>query len=313
VHQIKKLEDAGCEIIRVSVPTPVAAENLGKIKKQIRIPLVADVHFNYRLALMAVKNGADKIRINPGNIGSRKRVESILQEAHERGIPVRIGVNAGSLEKRIIKNYGGITAEGLVESALNHLMICEDMGFQNIVVSIKASRVPLMIEANRLLSEKIPYPIHLGVTEAGSVNTGVLRSAVGIGALLSEGIGDTIRISLTGDPVEEVKAGYEILKTLHLRKRGLTIISCPTCGRTEINVVSIIEKIEQALGNSDLPITIAVMGCAVNGPGEAREADIGVACGKHDALLFRKGEVIRKIKEEEIVPTLVEEVVQWSE
>jgi (E)-4-hydroxy-3-methylbut-2-enyl-diphosphate synthase len=313
VGQIKQLEDAGCEIVRVSVPTPEAAENLDLIRKQIRIPLVADIHFNYRLALKAINNGAQKIRINPGNIGSRKRVETILRAAMEREIPVRIGVNAGSLEQGIIQKYNGITAEGLVESALNHLRICEETGFRDIVVSIKASHVPLMIEANRLLSEKTACPVHLGVTEAGSLKTGVLRSAVGIGALLAEGIGDTIRVSLTGDPVQEVRAGYEILKSLQLRKHGLTILSCPTCGRTETNMVSIVEQVEKALEKYDRPLTIAVMGCAVNGPGEAREADIGVACGRRSALLFRRGEVIRKLREEEIVPALVQEVIQWPE
>ncbi|MFH1942048.1 MAG: flavodoxin-dependent (E)-4-hydroxy-3-methylbut-2-enyl-diphosphate synthase [bacterium] len=312
VEQIKRLEEVGCEIVRVAVPNEDAAEAIGRIKKEIRIPLVADVHFNYRLALMALEQGADKIRINPGNIGSKERVKRVLLAAKERRIPVRIGVNAGSLEKEFIKKYDGITAEGLVESALKHVRICESFGFEDVVVSIKAADVPLMIEANRRLSVCVDYPIHLGVTEAGTPRRGVLRSAVGIGTLLAEGIGDTIRVSLTGDPVDEVRAGYDILKSLRLRERGLTIISCPTCGRLETNLIPIVEEVERILEGIDTPLTLAIMGCAVNGPGEAREADIGVACGKGSALLFRKGEVIRKIKEKDIVKTLVEEVHGWE-
>jgi len=313
VDQIKRLEDAGCEIVRVAVPTVKAAEAIGRIKKKIRIPLVADIHFDYRLALRAIREGADKIRINPGNIGSKERVEGILRVAKERSVPVRIGVNAGSLEKGLIKKHDGITAEGLVESALNHVRICREVGFDHIVVSIKASDVPMMIEANRLLSKAVDYPIHLGVTEAGLPRSGILRSAVGIGTLLSEGIGDTIRVSFTGDPVEEVQAGYEILKSLKLRQHGLTILSCPTCGRLQTNLIPIVEEVEKGLAGFDKPLTVAVMGCAVNGPGEAKEADIGVACGKKSALLFRRGKVIRKIKEEEIAKTLVEEVRRWNE
>jgi len=312
VDQIKRLEEAGCEIVRVAVPNKEAACSLGKIKKQIHIPLVADIHFNYRLALQALNEGVDKIRINPGNIGSRDRVEKVLEAAKERNVPIRIGVNSGSLEKDLIKKYDGVTAEGLVVSAMNHIRICEGVGFQKIVLSIKASDVPLMIEANRLLSQKVDYPIHLGVTEAGTPSTGILRSAVGIGTLLSEGIGDTIRVSLTGDPVYEVKAGYDILKALRLRRHGLTIISCPTCGRLETNLIPIVEEVERSLSEIQIPITIALMGCGVNGPGEAREADIGIACGKKSALLFRKGEVIRKIREDEIVKVLLEEVQQWE-
>jgi len=313
VDQIKRLEDAGCEIVRVAVPNKEAAGSLGDIKKQIHIPLVADIHFDFRLALQSIEAGVDKIRINPGNIGSRDRVEKILEAAKERSIPIRIGVNSGSLEKNLIRKYDGVTAEGLVESALNHIQICEDVGFQDIVLSIKASDVPLMIETNRLLSQKLDYPIHLGVTEAGTPRTGILRSAVGIGTLLSEGIGDTIRVSLTGDPVEEVRAGYDILKSLKLRQHGLTIISCPTCGRLETNLISIVEEVERSLSEVQIPITIALMGCGVNGPGEAKEADIGIACGKKSALLFIKGEVIRKIREEEIVKVLLDEVHRWKE
>lgn len=312
VDQIKRLEDAGCEIVRVAVPNKEAAGSLGDIKKQIHIPLVADIHFDFRLALQSIEAGVAKIRINPGNIGSRDRVEKILEAAKERSIPIRIGVNSGSLEKNLIRKYDGVTAEGLVESALNHIQICEDVGFQDIVLSIKASDVPLMIETNRLLSQKLDYPIHLGVTEAGTPRTGILRSAVGIGTLLSEGIGDTIRVSLTGDPVEEVRAGYDILKSLKLRQHGLTIISCPTCGRLETNLISIVEEVERSLSEVQIPITIALMGCGVNGPGEAKEADIGIACGKKSALLFIKGEVIRKIREEEIVKVLLDEVHRWK-
>jgi len=310
-EQIKKLEDAGCEIVRVAVPKMEAAEAIEEIKRNIKIPLVADIHFDYRLALTAMEKGADKIRINPGNIGSRERVKKVLRAARERQIPIRIGVNAGSLEKELIQKYDGVTAEALVESALTHLEICEEEGFYNIVVSIKASDVPLMIEANRLFSEKTDYPLHLGVTEAGSPRVGILRSAVGVGTLLAEGIGDTIRISLTGDPVQEINAGYEILKSLHLRQHGLTIISCPTCGRLQTNLIPILEEVERRLIGINKSLTIALMGCEVNGPGEAREADIGIACGKSSAVLFKKGRVIRKIKEEEIVQTLVQEVENW--
>ena len=313
VVQIHQLEDAGCEIVRVAIPDREAADALGRIKQEIRIPLVADIHFDYRLALKALEMGVDKIRINPGNIGSRDRVEQVLSAAKERGIPIRIGVNAGSLEKELIQKFNGITADGLVESALKHVSICEEAGFDDIVVSIKASDVPLMIETNRLLSSRINYPLHLGVTEAGTPKHGILRSAVGIGTLLSEGIGDTIRVSLTGDPVEEIRVGFEILKSLHLRKHGLTIISCPTCGRTQVNVVSIVEAIEKKLTDVNKPLTLAIMGCAVNGPGEAKEADIGVACGKGDGLLFKKGEIVRKLKETEIVDVLVEEVEKWED
>jgi (E)-4-hydroxy-3-methylbut-2-enyl-diphosphate synthase len=312
VDQIQRLEEAGCEIVRVAVPSKEAAKTLGAIKKQIRIPLVADIHFDYRLALLSIEQGADKIRINPGNIGSRERVEKILSAAKARGIPVRIGVNSGSLEKEIVQKYGGINAAGLVESAINHVRICEDVGFQDIVLSVKASDVPLMIETNRMLADKLDYPIHLGVTEAGTPRSGILRSAVGIGTLLAEGIGDTIRVSLTGDPVDEVRAGFDILKALRLRAHGLTIISCPTCGRMQTDLIPIVQEVEKSLSDVRTPITVAVMGCAVNGPGEAKEADIGVACGKKSALLFKKGEVIRKLKEDEIVAALIDEVNLWD-
>lgn len=313
VGQIHALEAAGCEIVRVAVPHEAAALAIGQIKREISIPLVADIHFDYRLALKSMEQGADKIRINPGNIGEQDRVEAVLKMAQDRGIPIRIGVNSGSLEKTLIEKYGGVTAEGLVESALKHVAICESVGFENIVLSIKASDVLLMIETNRLLSEKVDFPLHLGVTEAGTLRRGILRSAVGIGALLAEGIGDTIRVSLTGDPVEEVKAAYDILKSLHLREKGITIISCPTCGRTQTRMIPIAESVELALAEIDKPLTVAIMGCAVNGPGEAREADLGIACGKDSALLFKKGETICKLKEEEIIPRLIREVEEWPE
>jgi (E)-4-hydroxy-3-methylbut-2-enyl-diphosphate synthase len=312
VEQIRRMEKAGCEIVRVAVPDMEAAKAVGQIKERISIPLVADIHFDYRLALEAIRQGADKIRINPGNIGSRTRVGRVLESAGERGVPIRVGVNAGSLEKHILKKYGGITPEALVESALGHLRLCEEMDFHDVAVSIKASNVPMMIEANRLLSEKTDCPIHLGVTEAGTAALGGLRSAVGIGTLLAEGIGDTIRVSLTADPVDEIRAGWEILKSLRLRRRGLTVVSCPTCGRLQTNMIPIVEALEKALADVDKPVTVAIMGCAVNGPGEAKEADIGVACGKNEALLFRKGKSIKKISEQKILETLIEEVNGWN-
>jgi (E)-4-hydroxy-3-methylbut-2-enyl-diphosphate synthase len=296
----------------LAVPGKEAALALAEIRKAVRIPLVADIHFNFRLALAAIKAGVDKIRINPGNIGERDRVRRVLDAARARSIPVRIGVNAGSLSRKLIKAFNGVTAEALVASAEEHIRICEEEDFQDIVISIKASDVRMMIEANRILSAKYDYPLHLGVTEAGTRRWGPVRSAVGIGTLLAEGIGDTLRVSLTGDPVEEVRTGYEILKSLKFRNRGLTIISCPTCGRLETNLAGLVEKVENALDGVSIPITVAMMGCAVNGPGEAKEADIGIACGRHEALLFRKGKVIRKLKEEEIVETLVKEVKQWK-
>ncbi len=312
VEQIHRLEKAGCELVRVAVPTPAAADAISEIKKNIRIPLAADVHFDHRLALKAVENGVDKIRINPGNIGGPGRFRDVLRVAGEKGIPIRIGVNAGSLEKKRIRQFGGVTAEALVESALEHVRLAEDAGFENLVVSVKASQVPMMIRSNRLLSGKSPYPIHLGVTEAGTPKFGVIRSAIGIGTLLAEGIGDTIRVSLTGDPVDEIPAGYEILKSLSLRQKGITIVSCPTCGRTHGELVAIAEQVEKALAGIDTPLTVAVMGCEVNGPGEAKEADIGVACGPGSALLMRRGKVVRKIRLNEIVQTLIDEVNQWK-
>jgi (E)-4-hydroxy-3-methylbut-2-enyl-diphosphate synthase len=311
IAQILQLEEAGCELVRVAVPSVQAADAIARIRKRIRIPLIADIHFDYRLAIRSMDNGADKIRINPGNIGSRERVLAVLKKAGECRIPVRIGVNSGSLEKELLGQYGGVTAEALSESAMRHIRICEDAGFSDLCISVKSSHVPLMIRTNRLLSAQMDYPIHLGVTEAGTRNQGILRSAIGIGTLLSEGIGDTLRVSLTGDPVEEIKAGFDILRALELRKKGITLISCPTCGRTETDLAGIAESVEKALAGIDKPLTVAVMGCAVNGPGEAKAADIGVACGKDSALLFKKGEVVGKISAGDIVRRLVEEVRNW--
>jgi (E)-4-hydroxy-3-methylbut-2-enyl-diphosphate synthase len=308
VSQILKLLAAGCDIIRVAVPDMAAAQAIVEIKKAISIPLVADIHFDYRLAITAMENGVDKVRINPGNIGARDRVKSVVSCASERSIPIRIGVNAGSLEKELLEKHGGVTAEALVESALKHVHILEDLYFNDIVISLKASNVPLTIAAYRLMSQKVPYPLHVGVTEAGTVYQGTVKSAVGIGALLAQGIGDTIRVSLTGDPVEEVKAGKAVLKSLGLYRKGAEIISCPTCGRTRINLISIAEKVEKALEGLEKPIKVAVMGCVVNGPGEAREADIGIAGGEDCALLFKKGQIIRKIPENRIVEELLKEI-----
>lgn len=308
ISQILKLQEAGCDIIRVAVPDMPAAQALAEIKKNISIPLVADIHFDYRLAITAMENGVDKVRINPGNIGDMDRVRSVIACATERGIPIRIGVNSGSLEKELLEKYGGVTAEALVESALKHVHILEDLNFHDIIISIKASSVPLTVATYQLISQKVPYPLHLGVTEAGTVYHGTIKSAVGIGALLAQGIGDTIRVSLTGEPVEEVKAGKSILKSLGLYQKGAELISCPTCGRTRIDLISIAQKVEKALEGIEKPIKVAVMGCVVNGPGEAREADIGIAGGDGCALLFKKGEILRKIPEEKLVEELLKEI-----
>lgn len=308
VAQILRLEEAGCELVRVAVPDMAAAEAIGEIKKQIHIPLVADIHFDYRLALRVMELGIDKVRINPGNIGEEERIRQVVEMAKEKHIPIRIGVNSGSLEKELVEKYGGVTPQGLVESALKHVRILEKYEFHDIVVSIKASDVPFSIEAYRLLSEAIPYPIHVGITEAGTPYAGTIKSAVGIGTILAMGIGDTIRVSLTGDPVEEVRAAKEILKSLHLRQFGITFVSCPTCGRTEIDLISIANEVEEKCSKIDKNIKVAVMGCVVNGPGEAREADVGIAGGKGVGLVFKKGEVIRRVKEEELVSALMEEI-----
>jgi len=307
VTQIKKLQEAGCDIVRVAVPDMQSALAMEQIKREVSIPVVADIHFDYRLAITAMEKGADKVRINPGNIGSKDRVKSVVSCAKERGIPIRIGVNSGSLEKDLLEKYRGVTPEALVESALRHVSILERLNFNDIVISLKAADVPLTIAAYKLMSEKVSYPLHVGVTEAGTTYAGTIKSAVGIGALLAYGIGDTIRVSLTGDPVEEVKAGKAILKSLGLYRRGAELISCPTCGRTKINLIAIAEQVEKALENVDKPIKVAVMGCAVNGPGEAREADIGIAGGDGCALLFKHGEILRKVPEDRIVEELLNE------
>lgn len=308
VKQIKALEEAGCEIVRVAVPDMAAAEAISEIKKQISIPLVADIHFNYELALKSMENGVDKIRINPGNIGSKEKVMKVVSMAKEKGVPIRIGVNSGSLEKDILNKYGHVTAEGLAESALGHVRILEELDFHDIVISIKSTDVPMAFEAYRLISKKTDYPLHIGITEAGTVYRGTIKSAVGIGAMLLSGIGDTIRVSLTGDPVEEIKAAKEILRACGLYNKGVQFISCPTCGRTQIDLISIAEKVEKALENCEKPIKVAVMGCVVNGPGEAREADIGIAGGRDSAVIFRKGEILRKVPEGEIVEALLDEI-----
>ena len=308
VAQIKALVDAGCDIVRVAVPDMSAAENIYNIKNQVDVPLVADIHFDYRLALKAIEQGIDALRINPGNIGDEERVKAVVEAAKIRNIPIRIGVNAGSLDKKLLAKYGKVTAEALVESALEHIRILEKLNFYDIKISLKAHDVPLTLDAYRLMSETVDYPLHLGITEAGTVNTGIIKSAVGIGALLAEGIGDTFRISLTGDPVNEVKVANEILKALGLKEYGPTLISCPTCGRCNIDLPSIAEKVEQRLSGITKPIKVAVMGCVVNGPGEARDADIGIAGGKGEGLVFHKGEVINKVPEDKLVDALFEEL-----
>jgi len=308
VRQINELETAGCEVVRLAVVDTEAAQAISEIKRQTRVPLIADIHFDYRLALQCLESGIDGLRINPGNIGERVRVEMVTQKALERGIPIRIGVNAGSLEKTLLDRFGGVTAQALVESALGHIRILESLHFNDIKVSIKASHVPLMIQAYRELSQVVNYPLHLGVTEAGTGRTGAIKSAIGIGTLLAEGIGDTIRVSLTGPPVEEVRVGFEILKSLGLRVKGPDIISCPTCGRCQIDLLPIVEKVEQEIQNLKTPLKIAIMGCVVNGPGEARQADVGLAGGKGVGLLFRKGEPLRKVKQSEMVEALLAEI-----
>ncbi|WP_313162949.1 flavodoxin-dependent (E)-4-hydroxy-3-methylbut-2-enyl-diphosphate synthase [Sedimentibacter sp.] len=309
VNQIHQLQDAGCEIIRVAVADMEDAEAIGEIKKQIHIPMVADIHFDYRLALKSIENGIDKLRINPGNIGSMERVRKIVEMAKPRNIPIRIGVNAGSVHKEILKKYDGrVTSEGMVESALEHVKILEDLDYNNIVVSMKGTDIKMTIEANRNMAQKRDYPLHLGITHAGTLFEGSIRSSIGVGALLADGIGDTLRISLTDDPREEVKVAREILKSLELRNFGINYITCPTCGRTKIELIELSKKIQEGLKNINKPITVAIMGCAVNGPGEARQSDIGIAGGAGEALLFKKGEIIRKVKEEDIVKTLLEEI-----
>lgn len=308
VDQIHRLTERGCEIIRCAVPTMEAAEALAAIKKQIAIPLVADIHFDYRLALQALESGVDALRLNPGNIGGRDRVEKVVTAAKERQIPIRIGVNAGSLPKDLLAKYGHPTAEAMVEAAWRHIHILEEMDYNNIVISLKAHDVPLTLEAYRLMAKECDYALHVGVTEAGTIHSGLIKSAVGIGTLLAEGIGDTIRVSLTGDPLAEIDAGFEILKSLGLRQHGPTLVSCPTCGRTSVSLEKMAKEVEARLATIPEPITVAVMGCVVNGPGEAREADVGIAGGCGEGLIFRKGEILRKVPEDRLVEELFNEI-----
>ncbi len=312
VNQIKKLESLGCDIIRCAVPNMEAAKAIKEIKKRISIPLVADIHFDYRLAIASMENGADKIRINPGNIGSVERVSAIVDVARERNIPIRVGVNSGSLEKNLIEKYKGVTAEGIVESALDKVKIIEDMGYDNLVISIKSSDVLMCVKAHELIAKVSKYPLHVGITESGTLFSGNIKSSVGLGMILGQGIGDTIRVSLTGDPTEEIKTAKLILKTLGLRKGGIEVVSCPTCGRTKINLIKLANEVETMVEEFDLDIKVAVMGCAVNGPGEAREADIGIAGGFGEGLLIKKGEIVRKVPEDQLLNTLRDELLNWG-
>jgi (E)-4-hydroxy-3-methylbut-2-enyl-diphosphate synthase len=311
-RQIRRLEEAGCEIVRVAVVDEEAARAIADIKKGIKIPLIADIHFHYRLALKALESGADGLRINPGNIGGRERLKSIVMEAKDRSVPIRIGVNTGSLEKNLLKQFRGATPEAMVSSALRTIEWMEDLGFHLIKVSLKASDVPRTVEAYRLFSQKANYPLHLGITEAGKGSGAIVKSSIGIGLLLNEGIGDTLRVSLTEDPVEEVRVGYEILRALKIRQRGVEIISCPTCGRCEIDLTHLVKKVEKGVQKIFLPITIAIMGCVVNGPGEAKEADIGIAGGKGAGFLFKKGRVVRKVGEAEFACVLLGEIEKMA-
>lgn len=313
VEQIQRLTAAGCDIIRCAVPTMEAAEALSEIKKQIKIPLVADIHFDYRLAIASIENGADKIRINPGNIGSIFRVKSVVEKAKERNIPIRVGVNSGSLEKELVEKYHGVTAKGIVESALEKVKMIEDLGYDNLVISIKSSDVLMCAKAHEMIAKKTKYPLHVGITEAGTILSGNIKSSVGLGIILSQGIGDTIRVSLTGDPLLEVKSAKLILRTLGLRKGGIEVVSCPTCGRTEIDLIGLANAVENMVEDIPLNIKVAVMGCIVNGPGEAKESDIGIAGGKGEGLLIKKGEVIKKVPEEQLLAVLREELLNWSE
>ena len=313
VAQILRLEEAGCEIVRCTVPTMEAALALKEIKKQIHIPLVADIHFDYRMAIAAMENGADKIRINPGNIGSIDRIKAVVDCAKERNIPIRIGVNSGSLEKELVEKYNGVTAEGIVESALDKVKIVEDLGYDNLVVSIKSSDVMMCAKAHELIAEQCKYPLHVGITESGTVFSGNIKSSIGLGIILSQGIGDTIRVSLTGDPVEEIKTAKLVLRTLGLRKGGIEVVSCPTCGRTQIDLIKLANDVETLVAGIPLDIKVAVMGCVVNGPGEAKEADIGIAGGKGEGLLIKKGEIIKKIPEDQLLSALKEELLNWGE
>ena len=313
VSQILALERAGCEIIRCAVPTMEAAEARGEIKKQRHIPLVADIHFDYRLAIEAILHGADKIRINPGNIGDVSRVKAVVDKAKEYHVPIRVGVNSGSLEKPLIEKYGRVTAEGLAESALDKVHMIERLGYEELVVSIKSSDVLMCVRAHEEIAKKCPYPLHVGITEAGTLLAGNIKSSIGLGLILHQGIGDTIRVSLTGDPVEEIKSAKLILRTLGLRKGGIEVVSCPTCGRTKIDLIGLANQVEEMVADIPLDLKVAVMGCVVNGPGEAKEADIGIAGGIGEGLLIKKGEVVKKVKEEELLETLRQELLHWNE
>ena len=312
VAQIQKLTKAGCDIIRCAVPTMEAAKALAEIKKQVEIPVVADIHFDYKLAIAAMENGADKIRINPGNIGSVDRVKAVVDVAKERNIPIRVGVNSGSLEKNLVEKYGGVTAEGIVESALDKVKIIEDMGYDNLVVSIKSSDVMMCVKAHELIADKTNHPLHVGITEAGTIISGNIKSSIGLGLILGQGIGDTIRVSLTGDPVEEIKSAKLILRTLGLRKGGIEVVSCPTCGRTQIDLIGLANQVETMVAEFPLDIKVAVMGCVVNGPGEAKEADLGVAGGIGEGLIIKKGEIYKKVPEHELLDALRYELENWS-
>ncbi len=313
VAQILALEKAGCEIVRCAVPDMEAARAVGKIKEKIHIPLVADIHFDYRLAIAAIENGADKIRINPGNIGDAARVQAVVDKAKEYRIPIRVGVNSGSLEKALVERYGGVTAQGLVESAMDKVHMIEEMGYDNLVVSIKSSDVMMCVKAHELIARDCPYPLHVGITEAGTLLAGNIKSSIGLGLILNQGIGDTIRVSLTGDPVEEIRSAKLILKTLKLRKGGIEVVSCPTCGRTKIDLIGLANQVEQMVEDIPLDIKVAVMGCVVNGPGEAKEADIGIAGGIGEGLLIKKGEIVKKVREDQLLDTLRQELLNWNE
>lgn len=312
VEQINRLAAAGCDIIRCAVPTMEAAEALTEIKKQIAIPLVADIHFDYRLAIAAMEHGADKIRINPGNIGSKERVQTVVDVAKERNIPIRVGVNSGSLEKDLVEKYHGVTAEGIVESALDKVHLIEDMGYDNLVISIKSSDVMMCVKAHELIAEQTDHPLHVGITEAGTIISGNIKSSIGLGLILNQGIGDTIRVSLTGDPLEEIKSAKLILRTLGLRKGGIEVVSCPTCGRTRINLIELANQVENMVADIPLDIKVAVMGCVVNGPGEAKEADIGIAGGVGEGLIIKHGQIDRKVPENQLLSELRKELLNWN-
>lgn len=313
VEQIHRLTAAGCEIIRCAVPTMEAAHAFREIKKQITIPLVADIHFDYRLAIAAIENGADKIRINPGNIGSKERLQAVVDAAAERNIPIRVGVNSGSLEKELIEKYHGVTAEGIVESAIGKAAMIEEMGYDNLVISIKSSDVLMCVKAHEQIAEQADHPLHVGITESGTIISGNIKSSIGLGLILHQGIGDTIRVSLTGDPLEEIKSAKLILKTLGLRQGGIEVVSCPTCGRTQIDLISLANQVEDMVADIPLDLKVAVMGCVVNGPGEAKEADIGIAGGVHEGLIIKHGEVCRKVLEKDLLSELRKELLHWGE